>query len=646
MECKQTREIPNSELPTSSEVNVRAASLFEYLFEWSGITSNNDVLSIVKGYSLPFINNSVPAQISEPPQPIQSEVELANMEVCIQKLLRIQAVKLVPECKGQFISSVFLVPKPDGSHRFILNLKRLNEYLVSPHFKMEDQRTVQKLLCRNDFMAKIDLKDAYYLIKIKESHQKYLRFRFRNNIYEFCCMPFGLTSAPRVFTKLLKPVIHILRKQKIKSVIYLDDFLIMNESYENCLENIRTSISLLERLGFVVNYKKSVLTPVRCIEYLGFTFNSCDLTIALPERKITKINQMINSVLNKVEIKVIELAKLIGTLVAAIPAIPYSMLYIRHLERIKLKALKVSKNDYESKVIISEEAREEIIWWQTNIHKVNHIRNDCFQYQLDTDSSKTGWGATTGVSQTRGYWNAEEKALHINTLEIIAAYNGLRTFFSKQTNIQILLRIDSTTAIAYINRYGGIRSPINHSWASRIWKWCMDRNIFIYATYIHTTANYVADKLSRLSVDENDFSLDNIRYNSIVDRFGTPNIDLFATSKTTKCQKFVSWFPDPLSTAVDAFTIKWSDYFYAFPPFSLLNRVIKKIKDDGAVGIVVAPMWESQSWYPVLCEIMVEKPMILKPNTFVLYDPYCNRCHPLQKSLTLMAAKVSGRRKH
>lgn len=56
-------------------------------------------------------------------------------------------------------------------------------------------------------MASIDLKDAYLSVTIWEGHQKYLRFVWNSQLYEFQCLPFGLCSSPRVFTKLLKPVL-------------------------------------------------------------------------------------------------------------------------------------------------------------------------------------------------------------------------------------------------------------------------------------------------------------------------------------------------------------------------------------------------------------------------------------------------------
>ena len=86
---------------------------------------------------------------------------------------------------------------------------------------------LRDLLRKGDIMVKIDLKDAYFTVPVWRNHQKFLRFVRKETMYEFVCLPFGLASAPRVFTKLMKPVVALLRQLGIRLIIYLDDMLIM-----------------------------------------------------------------------------------------------------------------------------------------------------------------------------------------------------------------------------------------------------------------------------------------------------------------------------------------------------------------------------------------------------------------------------------
>jgi len=106
-----------------------------------------------------------------------SDIECDAVQESILKLLSIGAVDKVNYTEVEFISNIFVVPKPDNTFRLIINLKPLNKFIVNEHFKMEDYRTVCNLLQKNSNMATIDLKDAYYLIAIHESDRRYLIFK-------------------------------------------------------------------------------------------------------------------------------------------------------------------------------------------------------------------------------------------------------------------------------------------------------------------------------------------------------------------------------------------------------------------------------------------------------------------------------------
>lgn len=149
--------------------------------------------------------------------------QLTEISLEIEKMLKKGVIEECKEEKGQFISSYFMVNKPDGSNRFILNLRGLNQFIDTTHFKMKDIRSVKNLLTLGDFMTSLDLKDAYHLISIHKDYRKFLRFRFIDKLYQFICLPFGLCTSPYVFTKLMKPVMNQLRQKGIVSVIYLDD---------------------------------------------------------------------------------------------------------------------------------------------------------------------------------------------------------------------------------------------------------------------------------------------------------------------------------------------------------------------------------------------------------------------------------------
>ena len=142
------------------------------------------------------------------------------------------------DSNGGFVSSIFVVPKNSGGFRPIINLSYLNYFVTYHHFKTEGLEDVRYLIQQGDWMAKIGIKDAYINIPIHPDHWQFLRFQWKGSFFEFSCLPFGLTSAPRVFNKILKPVVMWLRKQGIRVVTYLEDIIIFGESRAIASSNV------------------------------------------------------------------------------------------------------------------------------------------------------------------------------------------------------------------------------------------------------------------------------------------------------------------------------------------------------------------------------------------------------------------------
>ena len=119
-----------------------------------------------------------------------------------------------------------------------------------------------------------------------------------------------------------------------------------------------------------------------------------------------------------------------------------------------------------------------------------------------------------------------------------------------------------------------------------------------------------------------------------------PDVDLFASRHNTQCKLYASYRPDPGRMAVDAFSLNWhSIMFYAFPPFSVLTQTIQKIEKEEATGVVVAPNWPTQVWYPALMRLLIVHPLPIKPcllftrNTPSSQDPAVVGLSCVRKSL-------------
>ena len=208
---------------------------------------------------------------------------------------------------------------------------------------------------------------------------------------------------------------------------------------------------------------------------------------------------------------------------------------------------------------------------------INPIRFSKYDKKIYSNASLSGWGVCCNGKRANGYWKENEKYLSINHLELLAAFFGLNIFGSELKNCQILLHIDNTSAIAYINRMGGVQFDNFSRVAKKLWQRCEMRKIWIFASYIESKRNAEADFELRWLELHTEIELFDSTFKNLCEGFVKPEIDLFASRKNAKCPTFVSWKKDPESIAIDAFTLPWNQlFFYAFPPSSIILRAFKK----------------------------------------------------------------------
>jgi hypothetical protein len=197
---------------------------------------------------------------------------------------------------------------------------------------MEDLKTAADVLRPLDYMCKIDLKDAYFAIPIHPTHQKYLCFQHRKTTYQFTCLPFGLTSAPWVFTKVLKPLAAQVRRMGMRVCIYIDDMLILNSQKEAAQKDASLMVYLLENLGFVVNNEKSMLFPSQEMEFLGVLIDSRNMSFSLPRSKVVNIMKECKALVSSTAASQADLAHIIGKMTAAKAAVFQAPLHYRALQ--------------------------------------------------------------------------------------------------------------------------------------------------------------------------------------------------------------------------------------------------------------------------------------------------------------------------
>ena len=324
------------------------------------------------------------------------------------------------------------------------------------------------------WFAKIDLKDAFYSVGIAKFDRKYLKFEWEGKLYEFTCLPNGLSTASRIFTKVLKPVFAALRKIGHSNVAYIDDSLLQSESYEQCFMNIKDTMELIDSVGLTTHPEKSIITPTQCIEFVGFLLNSIDMTVQLAPRKVKNLKELAKNMIKSKSVSIREYAKLIGKMVAAEPGVKYAALYYKTLELEKDAALKVHKGNFDGKMCISVQSKNCILWWINNIETASRpISIGPMHRRIETDSSREGYGGrdVTNDTEYSGKWSDDDKKFHINYLELKAAILCVKYFCKNVANEHTHLFIDNTVALKYISTMGG-RKPLLNVLAKELWEWC------------------------------------------------------------------------------------------------------------------------------------------------------------------------------
>lgn len=168
------------------------------------------------------------------------------------------------------------------------------------------------------------------------------------------------------------------------------------------------------------------------------------------------------------------------------------------------------------------------------------------------------------------------------------------------------------------------------------------------ARHIPGVSNVTADSRSRKFNDNIEWCLNKECFATITQKWGLPDIDLFASRISHQLAKYVAIEKDPEAIAIDAFSLNWHGFelCYAFPPFNLIGKTLKKCREDKAQLVIIVPNWTTQHWYPLMTNMLVsdrENPLFLSRSPNTIYLPYkVNLRHPIWQRLNLICCRLDG----
>ena len=620
---------------------------------WHTFCKDRYVLGLLKGIKIPFKGGKPPYQVKEQPELNMSDAEKEFVDSHLNELLRDGCIKkLEGPIPNSWISNIFLVPKPNGKFRMILNLKKLNEHVVYTKFQLNQIQKVLDMVRRLDFCCSLDLISAFSHLNVDSRFHRYFQFWWRGQYYCFCTMPQGFTDSPQLFVRLTSPVMAHLHKHMIDILIYINDTFLRAESPEILQRNIETTIDWLTKCGFLINFEKFSLVPSHQMEFLGFLIDTVAYTVSVTKKKRDNLDCLVKKVLKEPSrpITIRYLAKIIGKIVAFFPASDDAKLNYRTLERFKIKALKTSKS-WSKRVVLSPACIHQLDWWSNNIYSESALTKSLETPQpsqvIFTDSSGYGYGSIWNGEEHQGLFTEKQKKLSINSKELLAIYFTLGAYAHRLSNEHIMLSCDNYTAI-YCIVHRGSKDSFRDYVTSRIFELAKKWKFTLQISYVKSKENS-SDRMFRNFSQFNmqtEWELDPQDFKKLEEWWTcTPELDLFASDLNCKLPKFMSWKPCINSLHIDAFTVSWTNIKgFLFPPFSLISRTIKKMYDDQVENICgIFPLWQTKSWWPSLMRL-IQGPVKILPKEAVsrLRLPWDHSLkHPMKSQLHLIFVNLS-----
>ncbi|KAK3276674.1 hypothetical protein CYMTET_15272 [Cymbomonas tetramitiformis] len=506
--------------------------------------------------------------------PPQLEWMAAETERCLKTGAWVRARR------RRHVSRVFLVPKP-GTNKWhlVMDFRWLNSHCVKSRCKMETLKKLRRLAKPNDWCISFDLQDGYHVVGIDPAFQEYMQFDVRGELIQCGALPFGWSDSPRIFVKVMKVLVECLRsprsaedrrevrklqsgskvrrrwavrrraggcgreehQQGARVLPYMDDFLLLLSSRIEALRARELTSRVLVRLGLSRNEKKGQWEPTQLVEHLGL-----EVDLKAGQFRVT-------------------------------PA---------RLQKIRLQ----------SKALLSEASRQrspsgEIVSQGAPLRALH-----------EAGMGREGEAHTAGVerhrvvAQAAGSELAERSQDLAQPHESEGAHRRVSVRMGRGAEPQargkriLVRRADTADA----------RNPELMRRMRRLWILLDLNDIELQARYIRSEANEWADRLSR-DRDLDDWRLNRRWFQWAEREWHQHTVDRFASELSAQLPSYYAQWHDPGGEGVDSLAFSWlGEVNWVNPPWSLLDEVAHKLREEKCAATVVAPYWPGQMWFQQL----------------------------------------------
>ena len=374
---------------------------------------------------------------------------------------------------------LFLVPKKTGNLRPVINLSSLNHHMIVLHLKMETQGSVSSAIRSQKWTISIDIRDAYLHVPMHQAVSRYLHVVVNQQVYQFTGLPFGLANSPQEFTKLLQPVVALLRQQGVKLHVYLRR-LADQSRYTRTGQTARPDnhqcapVSRLDhQLREIRPRSKSGL-----FQSIGMQFNTRQFTVVSLPKMCRKVQSVHQHWITDLNITARDLHRLLGMLVFMASLVRRRRLCLRPVQWWAAPAWCQRTGSWSDWIQVPQWFLSEVAWWASPaVLQGLPLAVKEMEVTLFRDASSSGWGAQLGSRSTRGQWSASQRSWHINDLEMQAVINAVRDFLPHLRSQIVRLLCDNAVTVAYIKNEGERDRTLWCSWPYDCWSGATARRL-------------------------------------------------------------------------------------------------------------------------------------------------------------------------
>lgn len=594
-------EVKSGDVPVSVRGRLRKSIQF-----WREIDAPRFIVDTIEfGYKLPLLqippsfvatNNNSALQESEF---VESAIsELLSLE-CITEVFAPPAV----------INPLSVSIQKSGKKRLILDLRHVNQYLFKSKFRCEDVSIAREVLNPGDFMFSFDLKSGYHHVEIFPEHRQYLSFSWNfssgvTRYFQFSVLPFGLSSAPYLFTKLLKPLVKKWRTEGKSIVVFLDDGLGAAADHTKArISSLSVHADLLKS-GFVPNEEKSLWEPTQVITWLGTVIDTSQCIISATDTRIQSLSEDLSFLLDATHPSLYQVRKL-ASVCGKIISLGNCVGNVARLMTRNIFAVVNSAMNWNSMVSLTPGCVEELNFWKVNLVYINGVplwpikRKPSRIVYSDASISACGSFITLDGKVFHQNWSDFERSQSSTFRELLAVLLSLQAFIDSLRAQTVVWYTDNQNVARIVSI--GSKVPALQRMALDIHRLCLLASVSIDMQWIPRDLNIIADDISKF-VDLDDYSINDGVFYSLDELWGPHTCDRFACHYNAKLPKFNTRFYQPGTSGVNAFAQDWSkDNNWLCPPVCLTCKVLSHLKVCNAAGTLVVPLWRSAHFWPRLC---------------------------------------------